>query len=168
MPPATDPPTADRPASDQPAYDHRQSAVALAAALGTVSLVAIVLVALSSPAAAAAVAVVFAVVALVGVAFSALRTTVDDQRVVVAFRFGWPNRTIPLAAITANRPVRNRWWWGLGIRLVPGPGLMYNVWGLDAVEVIYTGGRSRTRHFRIGTDDPQGLDAAITAGRTGG
>ena len=30
--------------------------------------------------------------------------------------------------------VRNKWWHGWGVRWVPG-GSMYNVWGLDAVEL---------------------------------
>ena len=34
---------------------------------------------------------------------------------------------------------------------------MYNVWGLDAVALTIDGARD----FRIGTDDPNGLAAAI-------
>ena len=36
-------------------------------------------------------------------------------------------------------------------------GWMYNVWGLDAVQLELQSGKS----FRIGTDDPDGLVAAL-------
>ena len=56
------------------------------------------------------------------------------------------------------RAVRNKWIYGWGIRRLPG-GWMYNVWGLDAIELDLVSGK----RFRIGTDDPDGLLAAITA-----
>ncbi len=55
------------------------------------------------------------------------------------------------------RPVRNSWWYGWGVRKVPG-GWMYNVWGYDAIELELASGKV----FRIGTDDPDGLLAALT------
>jgi len=59
--------------------------------------------------------------------------------------------------------VRNKWWNGLGIR--KGPGFwLYNVAGLDAVELRLRSGEVR----RIGTDDPQGLAAALKAAAKGG
>ena len=39
---------------------------------------------------------------------------------------------------------------------------MFNVWGLDAVDVTYRA-KGKTKTLRIGTDDPTGLDAAIAA-----
>jgi hypothetical protein len=47
--------------------------------------------------------------------------------------------------------VRNHWWNGFGIRVAAGFRL-YNVSGLDAVELRLKSGEVR----RIGTDDPQG------------
>ncbi len=150
-----------------PDYRHRQSTLVF----GAVALGILVLAAMPAAIGGSAVVAFFlipvVIVAGAVAAFSALHTTVDGQEVRAAFRFGWPVRTIALASISSHRPVRNRWWWGFGIRLVPG-GWMYNVWGLDAVEVRYQDG-ARERTFRIGTDDPEGLDAAITTGiATGG
>jgi hypothetical protein len=54
--------------------------------------------------------------------------------------------------------VRNHWWNGFGIRMRPGFRL-YNVAGLDAVELRLKSGDVR----RIGTDDPQGLSAALNS-----
>jgi hypothetical protein len=52
--------------------------------------------------------------------------------------------------------VRNHWWNGFGIRMTTGFRL-YNVSGLDAVELRLRSNETR----RIGTDDPQGLAAAL-------
>jgi len=54
--------------------------------------------------------------------------------------------------------VRNAWWNGFGIRMRRGFRL-YNVSGLDAVELRLKSGDIR----RIGTDDAQGLAAALKA-----
>lgn len=84
---------------------------------------------------------------------------VDDLAVTTWFGFGWPKRSVPFAEITAIRRVRNRWWYGWGIRAVPS-GWMYNTWGYDAVELGLASGRV----FRVGTPDPDGLAAAVSAG----
>jgi len=94
--------------------------------------------------------------------FTRLTVTIHEIDVTVAFGFGWPKRSIDLADVQAVRQVRNKWYHGWGIRLLK-EGWMYNVWGLDAVEVDLTSGRK----FRIGTDDPDGLLAALTSS-TGG
>lgn len=103
----------------------------------------------------------FAFLVLIGaivVHFSRLKVTVDGDAVTVAFGYiGRPHRVIPFDAVIGMERVRNSWWYGYGIRWIPG-GLMYNVQGLDAIELTYTTGRK----FRIGTDDPDGLYAALT------
>jgi hypothetical protein len=53
-------------------------------------------------------------------------------------------------------PVRNRWWYGFGIRLTP-HGWLYTVRGLDAIEVRLSNGRT----FRVGTDDQATLVARL-------
>jgi regulator of protease activity HflC (stomatin/prohibitin superfamily) len=89
--------------------------------------------------------------------FSRLLVTVNAGRVVAAFLFGRPRREIKLEDVTAVREVRNRWIQGWGIRKISG-GWMYNVWGLDAVEVEI----SSDKVFRIGTNDPENLLATIS------
>lgn len=91
------------------------------------------------------------------VIFRRLSVKVDDTRVEAAFGNGWPKKIIDRSTVTAVKPVRNKWWYGLGIRKVP-RGWMYNVWGLDAVELELDSGKV----FRIGTDDPEGLAAALS------
>lgn len=94
--------------------------------------------------------------AVVPWAFSSLRVRVDEHELRVGFaggRLGW---RCPLQRVANVSPVRNRWWYGWGIRITP-HGWLYNVSGLDAVEIELTSGR----RFRVGTDQPQALAEAI-------
>lgn len=89
-------------------------------------------------------------------AFSSLSVAVGPGEARI--RFGWigPRKRIDLRKARAVRPVRNSWLIGWGIRWFPG-GWMWNVWGLDAVEIEYRDGRK----FRIGTDEPAALARAL-------
>ncbi len=91
------------------------------------------------------------------VLFSRLQVTVSGGVVTASFGFGWPSRTIDLSDVTSVRQVRNTWWYGWGIRKVPG-GWMYNVWGLDAVELELSSGKV----FRVGSDEPEVLLGVLT------
>lgn len=80
----------------------------------------------------------------------------DEDSVRLKFGIGLIGKRIRFDQIESCQPVRNRWWWGWGIRKIPG-GWMYNVSGLDAVELKLKKGRV----FRIGTDEPQILAEVI-------
>jgi len=88
--------------------------------------------------------------------FASLTVEVDEEFLTARFGPGLIRKTIPLRTIAAYQPVRNHWYFGWGIRKVPN-GWMYNVSGLDAVELGLQDGSI----FRVGTDDPQGLIEAI-------
>ena len=105
-------------------------------------------------------AIIAFVASILLVVFSFLTVSVDDHQVTAAFLPGWPRHRIALERIADARPVRNSWWYGYGIRKVPG-GWMYNVSGLDAVEIVDIGGR----RFRIGTREPDALTEAIQRAR---
>ena len=100
----------------------------------------------------------FLVLGAVVVNFNRLTAIVEPDSVVAVFGWGWPRRRVFDADIVAVRRVRNRWWYGWGIRWIPN-GWMYNVWGLDAVELELASGRV----FRIGTDEPDELAESIAA-----
>ena len=102
------------------------------------------------------IAIFLVATAAVTLVFSRLTVTVENGEVVAAFGVGWPKHTEILSEILAVHTVRNKWIYGWGIRRLP-DGWMYNVWGLDAVELDLVSGKK----FRIGTDDPEGLLAAI-------
>ena len=95
--------------------------------------------------------------------FSSLTVEVDSKMVSIRFGPGLIRRSFLLADITAVRPVRNSWVHGWGIRML-WRGWLYNVSGLDAVEIAMANGRVH----RIGTDEPQALAAAIEEAKRGG
>jgi hypothetical protein len=88
--------------------------------------------------------------------FSSLTVIVNDDEVRWYFGPGAWSYRAALADIETARVVRNSWLNGFGIRVGPGFRL-YNVSGLDAVELKLKSGEVR----RIGTDDAQGLAAAL-------
>ncbi len=146
--------------SDQERYQHTQLALRLGASLVGVGLL-IVLGALvtDQPAEVVTVTVVVLVVlASTAVVMSRLTVTVDTDEVRVAMGWGWPSRTVPLGDVTHVTAARGAWWHGIGIHRIPG-GTLWNVAGLDAVELGLPSGR----FLRIGTDDPDGLIAALAA-----
>jgi hypothetical protein len=143
----------------EPSYVHLQQRFLLPVivALFFVLLLALIAADDTVPRSVVAMAAVFMVFILaVAAHFSRMKVTVTSDTISAAFGSGWPRRTIYRSAIVSHTPVRNRWWYGWGLRWIPG-GMLWNVWGLDAVELVLDDGR----RFRIGTDDPEGLDAAL-------
>ena len=139
-------------------YRHTQTGILGPIVAGTLVVIVIaVITGAAPPLGQSLLLVAFAVVmTLVLLAFNRLTVTVDDEAVTATFGWGWPRRRIDLADIDTAAAVRNSWWYGYGIRLTP-RGWMFNVWGLDAVEIRMTDGRA----FRIGTDEPGDLVAAL-------
>jgi len=88
--------------------------------------------------------------------FGSLTVDVGDGRVLARFGPGWVRRQFKVGEIRGVRVVRNRWYYGWGIHRVP-RGWLYNVSGLDAVELELGSGEAH----RIGTDEPERLAAAI-------
>jgi hypothetical protein len=111
------------------------------------------------PAALIAMLIVLTVICIV---FHSL--TVEVEAGEVRWYFGPSLWTYRLATdeINSVSVVRNQWWNGFGIRKAPGFTL-YNVSGLDAVELTLKSGEIR----RIGTDDTQGLAAALQSAMRG-
>jgi hypothetical protein len=88
--------------------------------------------------------------------FYKLVVTVRADEIEIRFGIGLIKKRIKVEDIVAARPVRNRWWYGWGIRYFPG-GYLYNIWGLDAVELQM----KKNPRYRIGTADPDGLIVAV-------
>lgn len=88
--------------------------------------------------------------------FTRLTTTVTPSLVKLHWRLGWPAKSLDRSSIVAAEPHRNSWLAGWGIRKVA-KGWMWNVWGLDSVNLELDTGRT----FRIGTDDVSGLRSAL-------
>jgi hypothetical protein len=103
------------------------------------------------------------ILAGVGFVFHSLTVAVSDGELRWHFGPGWWTYRLPIGEIRSASIVRNKWWNGFGIRMAPGFRL-YNVSGLDAVELKLASGEIR----RIGTDDPNGLAAALKSAAGGG
>ncbi len=140
-------------------YRHTQTGytAVLVTILLFVALLIVVLAVDDEPAVVIGVGALVVFLTAVIAVFNRLTTTVGAGLVQVAFGWGWPRRRIEVREITGFSRVRNKWYYGWGIRLVPG-GWMYNVWGLDAVELVLASGR----RFRIGSDEPDDLMAALS------
>ena len=90
------------------------------------------------------------------VLFYKLTITINEETLCASFGIGTIRKRVSVANIVACEPIRIRWWYGWGIHLTP-YGWLYNVSGLDAVAITLRNGRK----LALGTDDPQGLAAAI-------
>lgn len=74
----------------------------------------------------------------------------------LAFGPGLIRKSFMVADIEHTVIVRTHWYNGWGIKLIRG-GWLYNVSGLDAVQISMRNGKI----YQIGTDEPQQLLAAI-------
>jgi len=99
---------------------------------------------------------VLVIIAIALVLFCSLTVVIYDEELEVRFGPGLVRKRIKLDEIESCKIVKNRWYYGWGIRLTP-HGILYNVSGFDAVEINLRTGKQ----FRIGTDVPQELEAAI-------
>jgi hypothetical protein len=100
--------------------------------------------------------IVLFVLGLCSILFASLTVEIDEEKLSVRFGPGIIRKKIPLQHIVAYQQVRSHWYNGWGIRRISG-GWMYNVSGLDAVELLLQNGGK----FRIGTNDPEGLTGAL-------
>jgi hypothetical protein len=96
------------------------------------------------------------VLALTLLLFGWLTVSVGDDTLDVRFGVGLIKKRIQLSNVRSFQKVRNPWYWGWGIRLYPG-GWLYNVSGLDAVELVLRDGKE----LRVGTDEPEELERAL-------
>ena len=101
---------------------------------------------------------VFALVVLViGIGFARLTTRVDRNGIAWSFTLGAPAGHLAFADLDRAEITRTNFLEGFGIHWTIWHGWLWNVWGFRAVQLVRRDGRRVT----IGTDDPQGLLAAI-------
>jgi hypothetical protein len=100
------------------------------------------------------------VIALSLLLFYSLTTEVSSDAFSFRFGVGIIRRTIPIGEIEDCRTVSNPWYFGWGIHLTP-RGWLYNVSGLEAVEIDLRNGK----RLLVGSDEPEALCNAISAMR---
>jgi hypothetical protein len=92
----------------------------------------------------------------IGVLFSSLSTKIKQGLLVWHFSFSFWKKSLKIDEIESCVVVQNSLFHGLGIRML-GSGWLYNVSGLDAVQVNLKSGAI----IRLGTDQPKFLCAAL-------
>jgi hypothetical protein len=145
-------------------YRHTQLGTVTFVAIGAGVLMCAVLFRLIGPMPAGAMVILWAVLIMLVAAlvlFATLTVEVTRDAVALWFGPGVVRKRFLLRDIASARPVRNRWYYGWGIRFTP-HGWLYNVSGLGAVELQMRTGK----RYRIGTDEPAALAAAVEAAIT--
>ena len=89
--------------------------------------------------------------------FYKLTITIDDTHLTFSMGIGLISKSYPLSDIESCTPVRNSFLYGVGIHMTSS-GWLYNVSGLNAVEVSF---KNRKSKIRIGTDRPDEVAAAF-------
>lgn len=82
--------------------------------------------------------------------FYRLTIYIDDTHISFKLGIGLIKKKYQISDIVNCKPVRNPVWYGIGIRWFPG-GILYNVSGLNAIELTFKNKKSKVR---IGTDKP--------------
>ena len=98
--------------------------------------------------------------ALLAFIFCTLTTQVKDKELKWYFGLGLIKKHLSVDEIVSYRKVRNKAWWGWGVRYT-GNGWLYNVSGLNAIELKLTDDKL----VRIGTDEPDELLAALATAK---
>lgn len=143
-------------------YEHTQSGTVLRVAIGILVLplgfLAILMLAAGIVEAAIPCGVMAVILAIPLALFHSLTVRVSRDDIALAFGIGLIRKRFNINDIQIATTATNRWYNGWGIRKISG-GWLYNVSGWDAIEIKLKNGR----RYRIGTDQPQELLAAIEA-----
>lgn len=106
-----------------------------------------------------AVSSIMVLVLLMLSSLATLTVSVDENYVRIKFGYGLFKKKLSLEKIDSVKTVKNRWYYGWGIRMYFWPTTwIFNVSGFDAVELIMKNGK----RYRIGTDEPVKLESAIS------
>src|SRR5262249_23463051 len=139
-------------------YRHTQVgwAIIISVVAGATLVAASVAPAVSAGGLSVGILVAFAAIAPTLALFGTLTVEVDAARLTLRFGIGIIRKSIALRKVRSYSVVKNRWYQGLGVRILPN-GILYNVSGMSAVELVLAGGR----RIRIGTDEPKSLVRAL-------
>lgn len=99
------------------------------------------------------------VLSIIVMLFHSMRIRIDSSQVVVLFGVGLIRKKIDLNRVKSLEIVKNPWYYGWGLRLLPN-GWLYNISGADAIEIKFV---DTNRSVRIGTKDPHKLIGEINA-----
>ena len=89
--------------------------------------------------------------------FYQMKIELEGKWLTITFGIGWIKKSIDLNEIESTTIVKNPWYYGLGIKIIRN-GMLYNVHGLQAVEMKY---RHSSKVVRVGAPDNCKLKNAI-------
>ncbi len=105
-----------------------------------------------------AITAIMALIVFILASFTTLTTSIDENYLRIKFGYGIFTKIFPLNQIASVQSVKNHWYYGWGMRVWFWPYMwIYNVSGFDAVEITMR----NKKIYRIGTDTPSELEAAI-------
>ena len=105
-----------------------------------------------------AVILVMILIILILSSFTTLTVSIDENYLRLKFGLGIISKKFLLKEISEALSVKNRWYYGWGVRVLFRPFMwIYNVSGFDAVQITMKNGKI----YRIGTDEPSELEMAI-------
>ena len=142
-------------------YQHTQTGVLTRRLLRAISIITAgsgLIVALRSTLRSIPLLASSAIVFACAILFDSLTVRVSNAHVEIRFGIGMIRKQFNVDNIKTATIVKNKWYYGWGIRLTP-HGWLYNVSGLDAVEILMHNGKQ----YRIGTDQPNELHNAINS-----
>ena len=141
-----------------PSYRHTQRGTVLLAIYGTIAGGIAVFLALSGAPAPLIPGIAMIVLVAAAALLSSLTVSVSREQISLRFGVGLIRRRFRIGDIRHVGIIRNRWWYGWGVRFTP-HGWLYSVSGFDAVRIVLTNGRT----YNVGTDEPTELLTAIQA-----
>ncbi len=105
-----------------------------------------------------AVTAIMALILFILTSFATLTVSIDENCLWIKFGYGIFARMFPLKDIVSVQAVKNRWYYGWGVKVWFWPYMwIYNISGFDAVEITM----KNRKIYRIGTDEPKKLETAI-------
>lgn len=97
---------------------------------------------------------IMTLVLIILASFTTLQTRIDETHLHIKFGYGIFQKKFSLSDIVSAKTVKNKWYYGWGIKLWLWPKMwIYSISGFDAVEIQLKKGKV----YRIGTDDVEGL-----------
>ena len=141
-------------------YEHTQPGEYIRVMLGSCLLffgsIFVLMLALGDKGATIALASIIVMLAVIFILFHSLTVRISPSDISLSFGIGLIRKNFSIADICSVKVVRNRWYNGFGIKKIRS-GWLYNVSGLDAIEIQL----KNERKYRIGTDQPKELLVAV-------
>ena len=100
--------------------------------------------------------IIISIFLLIMLLFFKLTISISGKVVQAKFGIGLIKFNLKIDELHSAEIVRFPWWYGWGIRFTP-QGMMYNIWGRNAVKMTFTTKGKKKKSVLLGTDQPEEL-----------